>query len=70
MIISCQGCNHFSQSLTNSGPCYTFNGMPSSSIWKPSKLVDGFEKYVTNPQPLETYGGAGAAEGKLCLKYS
>ena len=64
------GCEHFSLSLTNNGPCHTFNGILPSSIWRPSKLTHGLERFLDNYQSLENYGGVGATQGNFISKDS
>ena len=57
------GCELFQHSLTNNGLCYSFNGLGSSDIWRPSKLIEAFDKDFKNHVPQQNYAGAGTNEG-------
>ena len=64
------GCEHFDPSLTNSGFCYTFNGVKPSHIWRPSKITEELEENVKKSRTLQNFGGAGSNEGNYLLQKS
>ena len=61
------GCEIFQQSLTNNGLCYTFNGLKSINVWRPSKLTETFHRVLNSEssQMQQNYAGVGTTEGKF-----
>jgi hypothetical protein len=59
------GCQHFHQSLTNNGLCYSFNTLKTSSIWKTSQLTDLLDENAEENYFDYRYGGTGATRGNF-----
>ena len=61
------GCEFFQHSLTNNGFCYSFNGLGSSDIWRPSKLIEAFHRDFSTTQQRfqQNYAGAGTNQGNV-----
>ena len=59
------GCDHFDQTLTSKGLCYSFNGYSPSAVWRPSKLVTELDKKYERQSPNQKFAGAGSNEGKF-----
>ena len=68
-FVASSGCELFQQTLTNNGLCYSFNALKSSNIWRPSKVIEAFERNLNRQQQksLQNYAGAGTNEGKQVL---
>ena len=42
--IESDGCRGFRPSITSNGMCYTFNGESTTNIWRPSEVMDTFNR--------------------------
>ena len=58
------GCEGFYPSLTSNGMCYTFNGMKTSDLWRPSDIITTFSNlFPSNSESHKNFGGSRSVQG-------
>ena len=58
------GCEGFQPSITTNGMCHTFNGKPSSNLWKSSEMITTFTNlFPQHNKTNKTFGGSGSVQG-------
>ena len=64
------GCQYFDYSLTSKGVCHSFNSFEQSKIWQPSKIVNSFQRIISNKHSDRKLGGTGSNQGMTLNQFA